>query len=169
MTREKKRTPRRRLKPRKRGFAATLFRKYVSSMLYPVYYRKFYSPGRERMPKDGNPVVLVCNHQNCLIDPLALVTLLSDRKPRFLARASVFKNPVLNKVIRGLGALPVYRARVDGLRDVAKNKGTLDEVATALSHGETVVLYPEGQHQNKRWLGAFSQAYLKMEIGRAHV
>lgn len=155
------------LKPRKRGFAANLFRSYLSRVNHPLYFRHFYATGRERMPEDGNPVVLVSNHQNCLIDPLALVFLLSDRKPRFLARASVFQNPLLNKVIRGLGALPTYRARVDGIRGVAKNKGTLEEVAKALSYGETVVLYPEGQHQNKRWLGAFSQAYLKMAFGAA--
>lgn len=144
-----------------------MFRKYLSLVNHPIYFRHVYAPGRERMPEDGNPVVLVSNHQNCLIDPLALVFILSDRKPRFLARASVFKHPLLNKIIRGLGALPTYRARVDGIRGVAKNKGTLEEVAKSLSYGETVVLYPEGQHQNKRWLGPFSQAYLKMAFGAA--
>lgn len=144
-----------------------MFRKYLSLVNHPIYFRHVYAPGRERMPEDGNPVVLVSNHQNCLIDPLALVFILSDRKPRFLARASVFKHPLLNKIIRGLGALPTYRARVDGIRGVAKNKGALEEVAKSLSYGETVVLYPEGQHQNKRWLGPFSQAYLKMAFGAA--
>ncbi len=155
------------LKPRKRGWAATMFRRYLSFVNNTIYFRHIYTPNRERMPEDGTPVVLVSNHQNCLIDPLALVFILSDRKPRFLARASVFQNPILNKVIRGLGALPTYRAKFDGVKGVAKNKGTLEEVAKSLSHGETVVLYPEGQHQNKRWLGAFSQAYLKMAFGAA--
>lgn len=155
------------LKPRNRGVAARMFRRYLSFLNHPIYFRHFYSPGRERMPRDGEPTVLVSNHQNCLIDPLALVFLLSDRKPRFLARASVFSNPILNKVIRGLGALPTYRAKFDGLKGVAKNKGTLEEVAKSLSRGETVVLYPEGQHQNKRWLGSFSPAYLKMAFGAA--
>lgn len=167
MKRENKTTQAEGLKPRKRGFAADMFRRYLSFVNHPIYFRHFYGVNRERMPEDGAPTVLVSNHQNCLIDPLALVFLLSDRKPRFLARASVFQNPILNKVIRGLGALPTYRARVDGIKGVAKNKGTLEEVAKALSHGETVVLYPEGQHQNKRWLGAFSQAYLKMAFGAA--
>ncbi|MBO5806164.1 MAG: 1-acyl-sn-glycerol-3-phosphate acyltransferase [Tidjanibacter sp.] len=155
------------LKPRKRGWVATLFRRYLSLVNHPIYFRHIYTPGRERMPKDGTPVVLVSNHQNCLIDPLALVFILSDRKPRFLARASVFKHPLLDKIIRWLGALPAYRAKFDGIKGVAKNKGTLEEVAKSLSHGETVVLYPEGQHQNKRWLGPFSQAYLKMAFGAA--
>lgn len=119
------------------------------------------------MPKDGSPTVLVQNHQNCLIDPLGLVFALSDRKPRFLARASVFSNPLLGKIFRNLGMLPTYRAKVDGVKGVAKNKGTLEEVAKSLLCGETVCLYPEGQHQKKRWLGAFSQAYLKMAFGAA--
>lgn len=155
------------LEPRNRGWAARNFRRYLSFVNNQVYFRHIYAPGRERMPKDGTPTVLVSNHQNCLIDPLALVFILSDRKPRFLARASVFKHPLLDKIIRGLGALPTYRAKFDGVKGVAKNKGTLEEVANSLSHGETVVLYPEGQHQNKRWLGAFSQAYLKMAFGAA--
>ncbi len=164
---EKRVERKRALKPRKRGWGATMFRRYLSTLNSHIYFRKIYAPGRERMPADGTPTVLVSNHQNCLIDPLALVFLLSDRKPRFLARASVFKNPILNKVIRGLGALPTYRAKFDGIKGVAKNKGTLEEVAKSLAHGETVVLYPEGQHQNKRWLGPFSQAYLKMAFGAA--
>lgn len=155
------------LKPRNRGWAARLFRRYLQTINHPIYFRHIYTPGRERMPADGNPVVLVSNHQNCLIDPLELVFTLSDRKPRFLARASVFKNPLLGRIIRSLGALPTYRARVDGLRGVTKNKGTLEEVAKSLAHGETVVLYPEGQHQNKRWLGPLSPAYLKMAFGAA--
>lgn len=155
------------LKPRNRGWAARMLRRYLSFVNHPIYFRHFWAVNRERMPEDGTPVVLVSNHQNCLIDPLALVFILSDRKPRFLARASVFQNPFLAKIIRGLGALPTYRAKFDGVKGVAKNKGTLEEVAKSLSHGETVVLYPEGQHQNKRWLGAFSQAYLKMAFGAA--
>ena len=143
------------------------FRSYLSFVNNAVYFPHVYTPGRERMPEDGTPVVLVSNHQNCLIDPLSLAFILSDRKPRFLARASVFKNPVFAKLLTIFGLLPTYRARVDGLKGVTKNKGTLEKVAESLSHGETVILYPEGQHQNKRWLGDFSQAYLKMAFGAA--
>ncbi len=155
------------LKPRNRGWITKTVQTYMSFVNNAVYFRHIYTPGRERMPKDGNPTVLVSNHQNCLIDPLSLAFILSDRKPRFLARASVFKNPLFGKILTIFGLLPTYRARVDGLRGVTKNKGTLEKVAESLSHGETVILYPEGQHQNKRWLGDFSQAYLKMAFGAA--
>lgn len=155
------------LKPRNRDLVGRVLRRYLGFVNNNIYWRKIYVEGRDNMPADGTPTVLVQNHQNCLIDPLSLVFILSDRMPRYLARASVFKNPILGKAIRWLGALPTYRMKVDGLSSVAKNKGTLDEVANSLRHGETVVLYPEGQHQNKRWLGAFSQAYLKMAFGAA--
>ena len=155
------------LKPRKWDFVGRLFRGYLGGVNNHIYWHKIYLQGRENMPADGTPTVLVQCHQNCLIDPLSLVFVFTDRKLRFLARASVFKNPILNKAIRWLGALPTYRMKFDGLSAVNKNKATLDEVADSLRHGETVVLYPEGQHQNKRWLGAFSQAYLKMAFGAA--
>lgn len=154
-------------KPRNRGFAARCLRTYLGFVSNKIFYHKVYTVGRDRMPNDGSPTVLVQNHQNCLCDPLALVFILSDRKPRFLARASVFKNPILNKVIRALGALPTYRLRFDGKDAAAKNQGTLDEVAECLSRGETVVLYPEGKHQDKRWLGDFAPSYLKMAFGAA--
>lgn len=155
------------LKPRKRDFVARGLRRYLTCLNNHIFWHKIDIVGGENIPADGIPTVLVQNHQNCLIDPLSLVFILSDRMPRYLARASVFKNPVLNKVIRWLGALPTYRMKVDGLSGVAKNKETLDEVALSLKHGETVVLYPEGQHQKRRWLGSFSQAYLKMAFGAA--
>lgn len=154
-------------KPRNRGFAARCLRTYLVFVSNRIFYRNVHTIGRERMPKDGTPTVLVQNHQNCLCDPLSLVFILSDRKPRFLARASVFKNPILNKAIRALGALPTYRLRFDGKDAAAKNQGTLDEVAECLGRGETVVLYPEGKHQDKRWLGDFAPSYLKMAFGAA--
>lgn len=132
-----------------------------------LYYRHLYIEGREKMPADGVPTVAVSQHQNCLNDPLLLGFSLSDRKPRFLARANVFKNPIFNWAIRGLGALPAYRMKYDGYAAVGKNQQTFQEVAYALRRGETVILYPEAGHQNKRWLGNFSPAYLKMAFGAA--
>ena len=132
-----------------------------------MYYRHIYVEGREKMPADGIPTVAVSQHQNCLNDPLLLGFTLSDRKPRFLARANVFKNPIFNWAIRGLGALPAYRMKYDGYAAVGKNQQTFQEVAYALRRGETVILYPEAGHQDKRWLGNFMPAYLKMAFGAA--
>ena len=155
------------LSPRKTGIPAKIFRGYLKVLHDKLYYRRIYVEGRERMPADGTPTVAVSQHQNCLNDPLLLGFALSDRKPRFLARANVFKNPIFNWAIRGLGALPAYRMKYDGYAAVGKNQQTFQEVAYALRRGETVILYPEAGHQDKRWLGNFSPAYLKMAFNAA--
>lgn len=155
------------LSPRKCGIPAKIFRGYLKITHDKLYYRKVWVEGRENMPADGTPVVAVSQHQNCLNDPLLLGFSLSDRKPRFLARANVFKNPIFNWAIRGLGALPAYRMKYDGYAAVGKNQQTFQEVGYALRRGETVILYPEAGHQDKRWLGNFSPAYLKMAFGVA--
>lgn len=155
------------LTPRKSGIHARIFRWYLKTLHNKLYYRRIYIVGRENMPADGIPTVTVSQHQNCLNDPLLIGFALSDRKPRFLARANVFKNPIFNWAIRGLGALPAYRMKYDGFAAVGKNQQTFQEVAYALRRGETVILYPEAGHQDKRWLGNFSPAYLKMAFGAA--
>lgn len=156
------------MKPRRRQRWATAFRKYVDFINKNIYWRRVHAEGIENMPPDGNPIVLVSNHQNCLNDPLTLALLLKDRRPNFLARANVFAvHPLVNKFLRALGLLPAYRVQYEGFAAVNKNKSTLSEVDTALRSGETVILYPECGHQDKRWLGNFSMAYLKMAFGAA--
>ena len=121
----------------------------------------------ENVPADGTPVVVVSNHQNCLNDPLCVCLMLTDRRMNFLARANVFKNPVFNKALRAMGLLPAYRLSHEGYSALAKNKSTLDAAGEALVNGETVMLYPEAGHQDKRWLGVFRVTYLKMAFEAA--
>lgn len=165
MTNQKKKVEQ---QPRKRQLWATMFRRYVSFINSKIYFRRVHTLGLDRLPEDGNPIVLVSNHQNCLNDPLTLALKVKDRRPNFLARANVFAvHPMVNKFLRSLGLLPAYRVKFEGFAAVNKNKDTLGEVSLALGRGETVILYPECGHQNKRWLGNFSQAYLKMAFGAA--
>ncbi|MBP3455311.1 MAG: 1-acyl-sn-glycerol-3-phosphate acyltransferase [Alistipes sp.] len=155
------------LKPRKMGVLHRMFHFYVDFINSRLYFRKVHTIGLENMPEDGTPVVLVSNHQNCLNDPIGLALALDDRKPHFLARANVFRNPVANRLLRGLGLLPAYRMAYEGRSAVGKNAETMNDVNEALLHGETVILYPECGHQDKRWLGTFSNAYLKMAFAAA--
>ena len=137
---------------------------YVNSGLY---FRKEHIVGLENVPADGTPVVVVSNHQNCLNDPLCVCLMLTDRRMNFLARANVFKNPIFNKALRAMGLLPAYRMSHEGYAAVAKNRSTLEAAGEALTNGETVMLYPEAGHQDKRWLGVFRVTYLKMAFDAA--
>ena len=143
------------------------FRAYLQYVNSGLYFRKEHIIGLENVPADGTPVVVVSNHQNCLNDPLCVCLMLTDRRMNFLARANVFNNPIFNKALRAMGLLPAYRMSHEGYAAVAKNRSTLEAAGEALTNGETVMLYPEAGHQDKRWLGVFRVTYLKMAFDAA--
>ena len=154
-------------RPREHSLFLRAFRAYLQYVNSGLYFRKEHIIGLENVPADGTPVVVVSNHQNCLNDPLCVCLMLTDRRMNFLARANVFKNPVFNKALRAMGLLPAYRLSHEGYAALAKNKSTLDAAGEALVNGETVMLYPEAGHQDKRWLGVFRVTYLKMAFEAA--
>ena len=154
-------------KPREHSLFLKAFRAYLQYVNSGLYFRKEHIIGLENVPADGTPVVVVSNHQNCLNDPLCVCLMLTDRRMNFLARANVFNNPIFNKALRAMGLLPAYRMSHEGYAAVAKNRLTLEAAGEALTNGETVMLYPEAGHQDKRWLGIFRVTYLKMAFDAA--
>lgn len=143
------------------------FRLYLQYVNSGLYFRKEHIIGMENVPADGTPVVVVSNHQNCLNDPLCVCLTLTDRRMNFIARANIFKKPIFNKALRALGLLPAYRMGYDGFAAVDKNHETMDAAGQALTDGETLMMYPEAGHQNKRWLGSFKIGYLRIAFGAA--
>lgn len=148
--------------PRDHSWPIKAFRAYLQYVNSGMYFRKEHVVGLENVPANGTPLVLVSNHQNCLNDPLCVCLKLTDRRMNFLARANVFKIPIFNKALRALGLLPAYRMGYEGYKEVLRNQETIDDACKALTDGETVMLYPEAGHQDKRWLGIFKLGYLRI-------
>ncbi|MCO5971000.1 lysophospholipid acyltransferase family protein [Actinoallomurus soli] len=93
--------------------------------------------GQDNVPRKGG-VIIAVNHLSWS-DPLALAHFIykAGRFPVYLAKAGVFKAPVIGRIIRRTGQIPVYRDRSDAalaLRDAEKG----------LRAGECVIFYPEG-------------------------
>lgn len=153
--------------PRDHSLLLKAFRTYLQFVNSGLYFRKEHVLGLENVPANGTPVVVVSNHQNCLNDPLCVCLQLTDRRMNFLARANVFNNPIFNKALRAMGLLPAYRMGYEGLASVHKNKETFSVAEQSLNDGETVMLYPEGGHQDKRWLGSFKLGYLRIAFSAA--
>ena len=93
--------------------------------------------GLEHMPRTGG-AVLAANHISH-IDPIysGLAVHLARRVPRFLAKDSLWRVPVLGTVLRSTGQIPVFRGTADA-------KASLREGTAALENGKVLVVYPEG-------------------------
>jgi 1-acyl-sn-glycerol-3-phosphate acyltransferase len=97
------------------------------------------------VPREG-AALLLPNHPNSLLDP-ALVWATAGRDVRFLAKSTLFDGP-LGPLMRGAGAIPVYRRQDQGV-DTARNAETFAAVAAALAGGDAICLFPEGVSHSK--------------------
>jgi 1-acyl-sn-glycerol-3-phosphate acyltransferase len=93
--------------------------------------------GAEHVPREGG-VVLCCNHIS-FADPLVLAHFVHDsgRTIRFLAKASLFRLPVVCALIRGAGQIPVERSGPLASR-------AFQRAVQAVRRGECIAIYPEG-------------------------
>lgn len=157
-------------KNNKPGLLYSIFKAYLRFTHDKVYYKKTYSIDYNNIPADGTPVIIVSNHQNCLNDPLGVLFTIRDRKPSFITRADVFAlHPIANKFLRSIGLLPAFRLDYEGEGALGKNDETFKVTERALVDGRTIIMFPEAGHQDKRWLGHFSQGYLKLAFEAAEM
>ncbi|WP_439592498.1 lysophospholipid acyltransferase family protein [Microbacterium sp.] len=84
--------------------------------------------------------VLAPNHYS-EVDPLivAVAVWRLGRPPRFMAKESLFRVPVLGWALRATGMVPVARSSSS-----ASAKQTLSASETLVEHGRGVIVYPEG-------------------------
>ena len=152
----------------RQGLIYRVFRLYMLYIHDCFFYKKVYRININNVPARGTPVVLVSNHQNCLCDPLTLVFTLTDRKLNEFVRSDVFRvHPLITKILNYLGLSPAFRLDVEGKELLWKNKNMLKKSEEKLLAGETVLMYPEGRHQGKHWLGDFTLGYTKLAFETA--
>ena len=122
-----------------------ILRNYVDFAL-KLSYRNVRYVGRERIPQDG-AVIYAPNHTNALMD--ALVILAMDRRAKvFVARADIFRKPILAKIFNFLKIMPIMRIR-DGFDEVKKNQEIIEKAVDVLHDKVPFCIFPEGQHQAK--------------------
>lgn len=93
--------------------------------------------GAENLPKSG-AAIAVCNHIS-YIDPLTFTHFLYDngRAPRYLGKASLFKLPIIGRVLLGADQIPVER-------ETSNASNSLQHAIAFLKAGHLLGVYPEG-------------------------
>ena len=106
------------------------------SILRPLLYLLFplSVQGVENIPDGG--AVLCSNHASAW-DPVLVALKIPRTVPlRFMAKAELFKNPLLNWLLRKLGAFPIHRG--------ANDLGAMKTAMKCLQDGQKLMVFPEG-------------------------
>jgi 1-acyl-sn-glycerol-3-phosphate acyltransferase len=90
-----------------------------------------------KLPQSGGAIIVV-NHVSH-VDPFLVAKMIIDgaRRPRFLAKDSIFDVFAVGAAMRGMGHIPVKRGTADARQSFAA-------AVRALEEGGMIVLHPEG-------------------------
>jgi 1-acyl-sn-glycerol-3-phosphate acyltransferase len=127
-----------------------------------IFYRLDAAGGR--VPRAG-PALLVANHPNGLVDPV-LVASAARRPVRFLGKAPLFEDWRIGWLMRGVGAIPVYR-RQDDPTALNRNVEMFAAVEAALASGAAVALFPEGISHDAPALAPLRTGAARIALGAA--
>ena len=117
------------------------YRFFRTVLYYPVcFICNLRIRGRENEPTLEEGAYLVIAPHRCWGDPIILCAALKHQQPHFMAKKELFKIPLLNLLIRALGAYPVNR----GGADVGAIKHTIE----MLKAGVCVGMFPQGHRYN---------------------
>src|SRR5438105_12255540 len=109
-------------------------------LLLNTFFKQIDIVDAERVPNDA-PVIFAVNHPNGLIDPLFLLCF-APRPISFLAKAPIFRMPLIGWFARGLDTIPVYRTQDN--YSTSKNREMFAAARSLLLRGGAIAMFPEG-------------------------
>ncbi len=110
---------------------------FLARVFFLLFYRVEYK-GVENIPKQD--ALIVCSNHISLLDMFLFAPLI-PRKIHFMAKKELFDIPLLNIILKSLGAYPVNRGNGD------RNAG--EKTLQLLDEGKAVGIFPEGTRRKK--------------------
>lgn len=115
---------------------------YLTSYLYFKIVHRWKIKGKKNRPGEG-PLIIMANHTSVLDPPI--VGSVMNRQVHFMAKEELFKNPIFERFLKGIGTFPVRRGKPD--RKALKNAFKL------LKNDKVICIFPEGTRHKPDNLG----------------
>ena len=117
------------------------YRFFRTVLYYPIcFICNLRIRGKENEPTPDKGTYLVIGVHRTWADAIYLCAALKHQQPHFMAKKELFKIPLLNILIRSLGAYPVDRGGAD--------VGAIRRTIGMLKQGVCVGMFPQGHRYN---------------------
>jgi glycerol-3-phosphate O-acyltransferase / dihydroxyacetone phosphate acyltransferase len=124
-----------------------------------IFFRRIELLGLERVPKGA--VIFAVNHPNGLVDPLFLLCF-APAPVSFLAKAPLFRYPVIGWFVRTFEGIPVYRKQDN---TTGSNEETFAKAREVLGRGGSIAIFPEGTTHDDPRLRALKTGAARIALG----
>jgi 1-acyl-sn-glycerol-3-phosphate acyltransferase len=133
----------------------------IASTPAVVWWGRLQVTGVELLPAAG-PLLVVGDHDSYWDTVTTGIAARPRRQVRALAKSSMWENPLLGRVLTGMGQIPIERGSGDA--------GALDRAIEELRAGSCIGIYPEGTRSLGRALRARSGiGYLARAVPEATI
>ena len=143
----------------------TFTRQFIHALIsiaVRLFFRRIEAVNVEKAPKTG-AVIFALNHPNGLVDP-ALVFVSLPRRVSFLAKSTLYANPIGGFLLRTFEILPVYR-KIDAGADSSKNFTTFENCFELLDRGRCIAIFPEGISHDETKLQPIKTGAARIALG----
>jgi len=125
-----------------------------------LFFRRIEVAGLEHIP-EGQPVIFAANHPNGLVDPLFILCF-APRPLSFLAKAPLFRYPLIGYFVRVFESIPVYRKQDN---TPGSNRETFGRAREVLRDGGSIAIFPEGTTHSDPHLRELKTGAARIALG----
>ncbi|HYC63029.1 MAG TPA: lysophospholipid acyltransferase family protein [Thermoanaerobaculia bacterium] len=129
-----------------------------------VFFKRIELLGLDRVPL-RDAIIFAVNHPNGLVDPLFLLCF-APKPVSFLAKAPLFRWPIIGWIIRAFDAIPVYRKEeMKGGSLAEANAELFRRSREVLQRGGAIALFPEGTTHDDPQLRELKTGAARIALG----